>query len=343
MLGLERDDEFETYLKRRVRIDRRLRSLDRLEPPAELDRIIIAQAREAIHVAAPVPLLRAPRWPLPLGMAATILISLSMLLDAGLKGAMQKDASWAPRAQRTVSAAPASPIVETPIAFEPAPAPVAANADSSPSPSATFTRPSSSPERTRPLPVRRAPGPPPRRVVAAAAPLQGTASSNTARVASGASSAASDGDNPQNRISGHVLGAGRLPPVPGAYGSGSAEPMEVATPGADRMEIVTVIGTRIRQVDYPRPDFPTATLEALRGAGPALYVPDLSNLSAENSLDWVAERHRHPNPREWLQHIRKMRAAGLAAKADQELQRFHAAYPAFQAAPETPATDGGPR
>jgi hypothetical protein len=338
MLGSERDDEFEIYLKRRVRLDRRLRSLDRPEPPAELDRIIIAQARQALQIAAPVPLLRAPRWPLPLGMAATILISLSILLDAGLKGAMQKDAAWRLRAELTVSAAPASPPVETPPAFEPAPALLPATAEAGPSLSATFTKPST--ERTRPLP-RTAPL---RRVAAAAAtPLQGTASSNTARVASDSSSAASGSENPRNRSAARVLAASRLRPAPGAYGSGSAEPVEVATPGSDRMEIVTVFGTRIRQVAYPMPDFPAATLEALRGAGPALYVPDLSNLSAENSLDWAAERQRHPNPREWLQHIRKMRAAGLAAKADQELQRFHDAYPAFQAPAETPATDGGPR
>jgi hypothetical protein len=342
MLGCERDDEFETYLKRRVRLDRRLRSLDRLEPPAEFDRLIIAQAREALQIAAPVRPWRAPRWPLPLGMAATILISLSVLLDMGLKEAMQKDATWRPRAEARVSATLASAPAETPVAFEPAPAPIPATAEASPSLSATFTRPSS--ERTRTLPVRTAPSPPLRRVAtAAAAPLQGTASSNTARVASDSSSTASDRDNPRNRIAARVLAASRLRPAPGAYGSGSAEPVEVATPGPDRMEIVTVFGTRIRQVAYPMPDFPADTLEALRGAGPALYVPDLSNLSAENSLDWAAERQRHPNPREWLQHIRKMRAAGLAAKADQELQRFHDAYPAFQALPETPSADGGPR
>jgi hypothetical protein len=92
MTGLERDDEFEAYLRRRVRIDRRLRSLDRLEPPAELDQIIIGQARQAIQGAPPVPIFRAPRWALPMGMAATILISLSVLLDLGVRDAIRKDA-----------------------------------------------------------------------------------------------------------------------------------------------------------------------------------------------------------------------------------------------------------
>jgi hypothetical protein len=92
LTGPERDDEFEAYLKRRARIDRRLRSLDRLEPPAELDRIIIARARQSIQAAPPVSLFRAPRWALPMGMAATILISLSVLLDLGVRDAVRRDA-----------------------------------------------------------------------------------------------------------------------------------------------------------------------------------------------------------------------------------------------------------
>ena len=106
MNGLERDDEFEAYLRRRVRIDRRLRSLDRLEPPAELDQIIIGQARQAIQGAPPVPMFRAPRWALPMGMAATILISLSVLLNLGVRDAIRKDAGR-PAAYPT-SAAPAA-------------------------------------------------------------------------------------------------------------------------------------------------------------------------------------------------------------------------------------------
>ena len=45
----EYHDDFEAYLKRRVSIDRRLALIDRLEPPPELDRIIIGKARAAIQ------------------------------------------------------------------------------------------------------------------------------------------------------------------------------------------------------------------------------------------------------------------------------------------------------
>jgi hypothetical protein len=107
MSGLERDDDFEAYLRRRARFDRRLKSLDRLEPPLELDRIIIGQARQAIQGAPPVPMFRAPRWALPMGMAATILISLSVLLDLGVRDAIRKDAGR-PAVHMTEAAFPAS-------------------------------------------------------------------------------------------------------------------------------------------------------------------------------------------------------------------------------------------
>ena len=108
------------------------------------------------------------------------------------------------------------------------------------------------------------------------------------------------------------------------------------------MEIVTVFGTRMVEREiFPAPDLAVGFPASLMGAGPAPYVPDLSYISAENSLDWVAERRRHPNPREWLAHIKKMRAAGLATAADEELRRFHDAYPAVEVPPATPATDGG--
>jgi hypothetical protein len=92
----EYDAEFEAYLRRRVRLDRRFRAFDRLEPPAELDRIIIRQAREAIQVPASVPAFRTPKWAAPMALAATLLVSFSLLLDVGLRQAVHHDALSAP-------------------------------------------------------------------------------------------------------------------------------------------------------------------------------------------------------------------------------------------------------
>jgi hypothetical protein len=57
---------------------------DPLEPPPELDRIIIGNARKAIQGARPTPLYRAPRWALSAGLGITFVISLAVVLIIGL-------------------------------------------------------------------------------------------------------------------------------------------------------------------------------------------------------------------------------------------------------------------
>ena len=107
------------------------------------------------------------------------------------------------------------------------------------------------------------------------------------------------------------------------------------------MEIVTVIGTRVHEsYAMSAAAAPVASISSEAVSSAPSYVPDTSNIQVEGGLSWAAERHRHPNPKVWLDHIKKMRAAGLAAEADQELRRFHDAYPDFPAPPDTPSTDG---
>jgi hypothetical protein len=106
------------------------------------------------------------------------------------------------------------------------------------------------------------------------------------------------------------------------------------------MEIVTVIGTRLHE-SYAMSASPVASISSAANESVPSYVPDTSNIQTEGGLSWAAERHRHPNPKVWLDHIQKMRAAGLTAAADQELRQFHEAYPDFPAPPDAPSTDGG--
>jgi hypothetical protein len=81
--GPEHEDEFEAYLKRRLPIHQRLSALERLEPPDELDRLVIRKARQAIQSRSPIRVFRAPKWALPVGLAATIVISFTVLLNLG--------------------------------------------------------------------------------------------------------------------------------------------------------------------------------------------------------------------------------------------------------------------
>lgn len=92
MTGPQHDDEFEAYLKRRLPIDQRLSRLERPEPPEELDRLIIAKARQAIQSSSPVRVFRAPKWAVPVGLAATIVISFTVLLNLGAPAVKRQEA-----------------------------------------------------------------------------------------------------------------------------------------------------------------------------------------------------------------------------------------------------------
>jgi len=76
------DDEFDDFLKRRKPV---FRSPDDLfEPPAELDRVVLRQAREAIEIERPVRVFRNPRWAAPMALAATLVLGFSVIFYAGL-------------------------------------------------------------------------------------------------------------------------------------------------------------------------------------------------------------------------------------------------------------------
>lgn len=84
MSGPEREDEFEAYLRHRSVLPGGVPGSQRLEPPEDLDAIVLRRAREAIRAPARMPVYRAPRWALPVALAATILLSFSILLNVSV-------------------------------------------------------------------------------------------------------------------------------------------------------------------------------------------------------------------------------------------------------------------
>ena len=118
MSDSEHDDDFEAYLKRHVPIHKGGAQHDRLEPPPELDRIVIGNARKAIQGAAPMPLYRAPKWALAVGLAATVVISFAVVLELGLR---TKRAPTPP-----LESIETELVAEAPIADDAAPAPAPA-------------------------------------------------------------------------------------------------------------------------------------------------------------------------------------------------------------------------
>jgi hypothetical protein len=87
MSDTEHDPEFEAFLKRRSPMHRRLSDFDHAEPSIELDRLVLGRARAAIEAPAQPPVYRATRWAMPVGLAATILIAFTVLLNIDHKNA----------------------------------------------------------------------------------------------------------------------------------------------------------------------------------------------------------------------------------------------------------------
>jgi hypothetical protein len=92
MSGLEHEDEFEAYLRRRSVLRRPESPPQGLEPPEDLDKIVLRTAREAIQPPRQMPVYRAPRWALPVGLAAGILLCLSIVLNVSLNTIRRQEA-----------------------------------------------------------------------------------------------------------------------------------------------------------------------------------------------------------------------------------------------------------
>jgi hypothetical protein len=85
MTGPERDDDLDAYLRRALPLHRQLSELESIEPPEDLDRVVLRQARQAIRGSPGVPVFRAPRWALPAGLAATLLLVVAVCTSMFLR------------------------------------------------------------------------------------------------------------------------------------------------------------------------------------------------------------------------------------------------------------------
>jgi hypothetical protein len=125
MTGPEHDPEFEAFLKRRSPMYRRLSDIDDAEPPAELDRLVLNRARDAIDTPARMPFYRTSRWAMPAGLAATILIAFTVLLN------IDRHEQKRERQLPSVAAAPAAATAEVDFATADTAAPPAMAAERS--------------------------------------------------------------------------------------------------------------------------------------------------------------------------------------------------------------------
>ena len=120
------DDEFDDFLARRKPIFGR--PSEPLEPPDELDRVVLRQAREAIQGDRPQRVFKGPRWGAPLAIAATLVLAITAILHVGMpvKNAPVPEVTVQTVSQR-IDTAPA-PAARAPATGSHAPAEVAAPA-----------------------------------------------------------------------------------------------------------------------------------------------------------------------------------------------------------------------
>ena len=100
------DEEFDDFLARRKPLFRRATAHE-LEPPEDVDRLVLRQAREAIKPAKHLEEIRGPGWGMPLALAATVLITVTIVLNVMVpKKAGHASADIHQVAQRVDSPAP---------------------------------------------------------------------------------------------------------------------------------------------------------------------------------------------------------------------------------------------
>jgi hypothetical protein len=309
MTNPEHDEVFEAYLKRRSVLPSALD--DRLEPPAALDEIVLQRAQEAIKAqagsGATQQTVRAPRWAMPVALAATVLLCLSVVLNISLNTNRPT-----PNLQRlTAARANVNPGVEADARGDgrgdgrtnndgerresvsgdvPSHEVILTEAKvaGSPAPRAPVVADSALASATAPPPAA-TPAPP---ALASAAGM--AAASGTARRPSSA-----DAEAPQ-------------PP--------SSEPRVAARSAADKAVLFA------KRADASSPGSAPSAARAANAPTPGAGVAP------------------HPaDPKVWLQQIGALRAAGEKDQADAEMRRFRVVFPGYATNPAAPAASEPPK
>lgn len=329
MSDSEHDDEFEAYLKRRAPgrmgqpFQKGIQPPDRLEPPPELDRIIIGNARKAIQDSPPVPVYRAPKWALPAALAATLVISCAVVFELGL---------------RTHQTAPAPEPIDMEIVAD---APLITDV---PAPTVT---PSHTTTTEADAHVAR-PGAAERR---AAPRATATARSN----------AASKANSPAKAVARLRLPAIPTDPWPPVAASNPSPATDASPPQVDekartRLARVEVAESRSRadaelsgdaapSISNAEPN-PSAAAPPRVAYAPArpptTQTPSVVTLE-EVIVTGPAPSHRaradHLDPATWVSQIEKLHSAGRTAEAQREIKRFRETYPAYPLPTQAAAAD----
>jgi len=291
----DHDAEFEAFLRRRSPMHRRLSQIDHAEPSAELDRLVLDRARDAIRVPSAEPIYRKPRWAMPVGLAATILIAFTVVLKidhrrAGPSGPDAQTASAA-RLADAQGTAPFAPLVQR-------------------------ARPESAAADVSAFDAALEPNPPP--APAAAPPAEsvgmtarGFAESRAKAERDEASVAARDSDARTDNAAEIVARRDRALASSGSAAVVNPAPISgAAEPGA---------AAAAKRVEAP-------VAAASTAATASTSVQAAGDITAAPAPRPAGDPHASPEA--WLQEINRLRAEGKNEEADRELAAFRRAHPA---------------
>ena len=109
------DDDFDQFLARKRPVFRRPTD-DEVEPPDTVDRLVLRQARDAIKPPRPERMYRGPGWGVPLAVAATLLVCLSLVLHVVMPKKQSTPEAATQQVAQHVDAAPAAAAPAAPAA-----------------------------------------------------------------------------------------------------------------------------------------------------------------------------------------------------------------------------------
>lgn len=321
------DKTFEEYLGRESQLSKRYRALGADEVPAELDGLVLAQARQAV-AAKPASSRKQPawmRWTPPLALAASMVLVISIVIESGTRHelTMHDMAVTMPQsapvreevaiasdksAQRESAAAAAEPQQLSALESERSVAAPAAEASQMQAP-----RQADAARRRDPVGVEL------RKSVTPPAAFMTEAPAATSAAPSAAIAPAMP---PAMKIE-------VPPPAPVAAASTAAnvgnadlrrrEAIAPAESDAVSLDEIAVTSNRVQ-----------AARGAGQGAGPRGTVMSPSARGREGSDEALQQRFRESDPQRWLEYIRELRRENKGAQADREWRNFFKAYPDYK-------------
>ncbi len=330
---LEREREFQDYLRHRRAPFPRPTDAD-VEPPPELDRIVLGKARAAIVADAPGLLRPKNLWALPIGLAATLVLAFAVVLNVG-------PTRVTPPVGAVVAVPAARETEESPAARETEDSPAARESDGSPAESAALPETREAEDFS----------------AGTVADSTDTAASSSAPASEPSGPAASESSaarpvapsahaKPERREQAAPRPVFAEPPRSQAPAlAAPATGASLPAIAADQDLIESYVAQKAHQeANYPTSETPSSETVAKsagadgstehRARQPVFGAASRTAVSsARGSADQAASAMAVTparDPAAWLEEIEALRRAGRTADADRELAAFRKAFPTYE-------------